>query len=116
MKFFLTLLLTPAVEPLVYMIESEDKERQVQLRHMIQFYLVIALMVMSVAIKAFREDYANNFSPDPFEQKFFEFHKKYSEIEEREKNKGKNAKPIRVPKTKDPFGTGKEGEEKMKDF
>lgn len=43
---------------------------------------------MSVGIKGYREDVANNFEPNPFEGKFREFQKKFEEVT----NSGKNVK------------------------
>ena len=76
LKLAITLLLTPAIEPLVIIVAGgfdTDAEKLANLRQKLQFYIVIGLLIMSVLIKSYREDFSNNFLADPFESKFTEF-------------------------------------------
>ena len=79
LKFLVSLLLTPAINPLVNVIASGDAEveERLALRAKIQFWLVLFILVYSACVKIYREDVSNNFELDPFEVKFEQFKQKY---------------------------------------
>ena len=64
------------------------------LKSTIQFYLVVFITLMSGYVKLFREEYCNSFEVDPVAEKFIAISEKYSEMEHREKAKGRQANPI----------------------
>ena len=74
-KFVLSLGLTPAFRPIQCHFELNDEKRAE-----VQFWIVVVILVMSVGIKGYREDVANNFEPNPFEGKFREFQKRFEEV------------------------------------
>ena len=56
LKFFLSLLLTPAIKPLEYLLDLSEESKSA-----FQFYVLCVVVVMSVGAKAYREDSLNNF-------------------------------------------------------
>lgn len=69
-KFVLTLLLTPLIYPMTFILVEED-ERTISdaLKSKIQFWVVIILSVQSTLIKYWREEICLNFTQDSVVQK-----------------------------------------------
>lgn len=83
-KFVLSLLLTPLVDPLVLFVlstsgTSDDEETggdvsvtssaAYSVKVSIQFWVVVTLLVLSFGAKVLREDFCNNFKEDPINKK-----------------------------------------------
>ena len=66
------------VHPLVVMlVGEEDEEAQDAMKVSIHFYIIVTIMLVSIANKAYREEFCNNFEKDPFHEKLNEIKTKY---------------------------------------
>ena len=93
LKFVLSLLLTPLVNPLViftistlspnllteddYALDQDDldllRHRQtLEYKKIIQFWVVVILLILSFGTKAYREEVCNDFKEDPINKKLQE--------------------------------------------
>ena len=99
-KFFMALLLTPAVKPLISflketgMLSGGQKEAE-EFKKALRFWLIMAMTLMSGGAKTYREFICNNFDKDPVSEKVEQFSKKYQGIE-RDIKSGKRKEPIKV--------------------
>jgi hypothetical protein len=95
-KFVGSLFLTPLIEPLVEWLAGEEGN-PAQIRSKIQFYLVVSMLFSSVATKMFREDFCNNFSKDPFDDKIHDIAEKLKAKMENDSKKSKEFKEGKMP-------------------
>ena len=66
------------VHPLVVMLVGEDdEEAQEAMKVSIHFYIIVTVFLVSIANKAYREEFCNNFERDPFHEKLKEIKTEY---------------------------------------
>jgi hypothetical protein len=61
------MLLTPLINPVARWIYADDETDQENFKMRIQFGLVVFMLVGSILLKSFREDFCHNFSSGPFD-------------------------------------------------
>ena len=65
------------IHPLIaMMVEEDDTEVYESTKIAIHFYIIVTLILVSIASKAYREDICNNFEKDPFHEKLDEIKSK----------------------------------------
>jgi len=99
-KFFMALLLTPAVKPLIAFLKemgllTGGQKEQEEFKKALRFWLIVVITLMSGGAKIMREYICNNFDKDPVSDKVEQFSKKYQGIENDIKS-GKRKEPIKV--------------------
>ncbi len=68
-KFLLSMLLTPLINPIARWMYADDETDQQNFKTTIQFGLVVFMLIGSILLKSFREDFCHNFLSHPFEDK-----------------------------------------------
>jgi len=63
LKFVIALLLTPLINPILFLISKEEADIE-SLRNKVQFYLLLFVLVYSSFIRSFRNDVCSNFEKD----------------------------------------------------
>ena len=85
-KFFMALLLTPLIKPVLFVILGEedfDTDTNAEsLKVKIQFWVLVVLMLTSLFTKVFREDICNNFNRDPLTSKLEELNQRFVNLNE----------------------------------
>jgi hypothetical protein len=61
------MLMTPLINPIARWVCGDDEIEQDSFKSTIQLSLVVLMLIGSVILKAFREEFCNNFVAHPFE-------------------------------------------------